>query len=128
SEQKEMLEDVIRLAPDHAQARRDLGYVKDGDTWVTEDALRKKLGFEKINGKWVPAAEAKRTRRADEIKKLLVRFALAWPKKDKKADAAKDELDALSKEDPALVGPLVEERLGEHDATVRLAFVQLLGK
>lgn len=128
AEQKEMLEAVIKLSPDHAQARRDLGYVKDGDQWITEDALRKKLGFEKVNGKWIPAAEAKRGKRAEEVKKLLVRFALAWPKKDKKATAAKEELDALAKEDPTLVGPLVEERLGEHDATVRLAFVQLLGK
>jgi len=128
SEQKEMLEAVIRLSPDHAQARRDLGYVKDGDQWITEDALRKKLGFEKVNGKWVPAGEAKRAKRTDEIRKFLVRFALQYPKKDKKAEAARAELDALAKEDPTLVGPLVEERLGEHDATVRVALVQLLGQ
>src|SRR5262249_7945523 len=52
AEWREMLEDVIRLAPDHAQARRDLGYVKDDNgQWITEEALRKKLGFEKVNGK-----------------------------------------------------------------------------
>ncbi len=128
AEARELLEEVLKLSPDHAQARRDLGYVKDGEQWVTEDALRKKLGFEKVHGKWVPAAEAKRMRRAEEVKKLLVRFALVYPKKDKKAEAAREELDALAKEDPTLIGPLVEERLGEHDATVRLAFVQLLGK
>jgi hypothetical protein len=128
AEQKQMLEDVIRLAPDHAQARRDLGYVKDGDQWITEDDLRKKLGFEKVNGKWVPAADAKRARRAEEIRKLLLRFALVWPHQDQKATAARAELDALEKEDPTLVGPLVEERLGEHDATVRFALVVLLGK
>lgn len=129
AEWREMLEDVIRLSPDHAQARRDLGYVKDDNgQWITEEALRKKLGFERVNGKWVTAAEAKKIRRTDEVRKLLVRFALNWPKGDRHATAAKAELDTLLKDDPALVGPLVEERLGEHDATVREALCEVLGK
>jgi hypothetical protein len=127
-EQKEMLEEVLKLSPDHPAARRDLGYVKDGDQWITEDAYRKKLGYEKVNGKWIPAADAKRQKRQEEIKKLLVRFALAWPKKDKKADQAKAELDALVNDEPGVVGPMVEERLGEHDAGVREQLVELLGK
>ncbi len=36
------LERVIAIAPDHADARKALGHVRDGDTWVTKAELAKR--------------------------------------------------------------------------------------
>lgn len=126
-EAHEMLEEVIRLAPDHAQARRDLGFVKDGERWVTEEELRRKLGLEKVDGKWIPAAEAKRIRHSAEVHKALQKalgdVAHGHP------EQGQAELAALAQDpDPALVTQLALERLGDREAPVRLAVCGLLGK
>lgn len=126
SERREILEAVLRLAPDHAQARADLGFVKDGGKWIQESELRRKLGYERVQGRWIPADEARRLRRQEELRKLL----LAASFKLKKADLAagvRAELDAL-KDPPDLLGPLLEERLDDHDASVRRTFVELIAK
>jgi hypothetical protein len=128
-EARALLEEVIRLDPDHAQARRDLGYVRDGGQWVLEEELRRRLGFEKVDGRWVPAADARRQKRTSEVRKLLVKIAFDLPRVGPKNVEAHASLEALARDpEPALVAPLVEERLVEHDPEVRRAFVELLGK
>jgi hypothetical protein len=128
AEWRELLNETIKVDPDHVQARRDLGFVKDQGQWIQEDDLRRKLGQEKVDGRWMPAAEAKRARRSGEVRKLLVRVSLNLSKNGPRGEQAQKELDGLLSDDPVLVAPLVEERLGEHDAGVRLAMVELLGK
>ncbi|MBI3723919.1 HEAT repeat domain-containing protein, partial [bacterium] len=127
-EQRELLEEVIRLSPDHAEARKDLGYVKDNGAWITEADLRKKLGFEKVNGVWVTAAEAKKIRRSGEVRKTLISISMNLAHAGASGAQARAALDALAKDDADLVAPLVEERLGDTNAEVRRSLVELLGK
>lgn len=48
-------ENVVRLDPDHKNARKELGYIKlpDGN-WVAESEFKSRQGYVKVRTKWVP--------------------------------------------------------------------------
>lgn len=64
-QRKEVLQHILQLDPDHAEARRILGYMRVEGTWVTQDELMKSRGYVLYQGHWkspqeVEVAEAKR--------------------------------------------------------------------
>lgn len=46
------LQQVLRLDPDNASVRQQLGYVKVGNQWRQEDVLMRKQGYVRHNGRW----------------------------------------------------------------------------
>ena len=46
------LEQVLRLEPDHAPVRQQLGYVKVGGKWRQEDVLMRQQGYIRHQGRW----------------------------------------------------------------------------
>lgn len=48
---------VVKIAPDHADARALLGHHKLDGKWLTEDEWYEARGFVKYDGKWVTAAD-----------------------------------------------------------------------
>src|SRR5262245_50092375 len=52
AERKVHLEEVLRLDPDHEEARRLLGYSKFGDEWMKPDEWMRKQGYVSFEGKW----------------------------------------------------------------------------
>ncbi len=64
------LDEAIKLSPDHAAARTELGQVKVDGQWVDEEEHKRKLGYvEGPDGKLYPPDEAKRLWDADAIQK-----------------------------------------------------------
>ena len=51
------LQRVIELAPDHAQARARLGYVRADGTWIKREEQLRAQGLVEYEGKWVTRAE-----------------------------------------------------------------------
>ena len=65
-EQRERVMRMVLVAdPDHAKARKALGYVREGAGWVLEDVQRAVQGQVRWKGRWVPRAEAERLARED---------------------------------------------------------------
>jgi len=62
------LEEAVRLAPDHAEARRLLGHVRWDGAWMTEAEAKRAQGLVLVDGTWLPAdvAEAQRHRKEEE--------------------------------------------------------------
>jgi hypothetical protein len=56
-QRKEHLLKVIELDPDHAQAREKLGYVRLDGKWLTADEAREAKGLVKYNGRFVTPQE-----------------------------------------------------------------------
>ncbi|HMI93862.1 MAG TPA: hypothetical protein VK509_20955 [Polyangiales bacterium] len=51
--ERELLQQVIEHAPDHAQARARLGYVRSGAGWITHDEHMRAQGFVLHQGQWL---------------------------------------------------------------------------
>ena len=51
-------ERAVKIDPDHAGARRALGFVKTGDGWRPEDEVMREKGLVRAQGRWVTAEEA----------------------------------------------------------------------
>jgi len=52
TERKVHLRRIIELAPDHAEARRALGYTKVGDEWKTQAQRMTERGLVRYRGRW----------------------------------------------------------------------------
>ncbi len=52
--------EVLRIDPDHAEARQALGYVRQGTTWITKEELHRRRGEVFFEGRWL--AEEKKAR------------------------------------------------------------------
>lgn len=50
-------EEAVEIDPGHESARKELGYEKHGNEWLTRDEIMEKKGFKKWKGEWVSAEE-----------------------------------------------------------------------
>lgn len=72
---------VLRLEPDHAGARRALGYVRHDGVWMTEEQRQRARGLVKYRGEWLTPAERDRRlaaaarRKAAQIERAATRRA-----------------------------------------------------
>jgi len=69
-EAEKELEEVIKIDPEHQEARKEAGYTKIDGKWVKEDEYMKEQGYVKHEGKWVKKEEFENTQKnAEEAKK-----------------------------------------------------------
>lgn len=61
---------VVELDPNHEGARKNLGYVKYKDKWLTRDEAMKTQGYFKFEGQWVTPKEREDRFLKELIKKL----------------------------------------------------------
>ena len=59
AQSRQAYEHVMRMAPDDAEARRALGYVKYDGQWMTEEDSYRARGFVKYENEWMTPAEAR---------------------------------------------------------------------
>jgi len=58
TQSRQAYEKVIALAPDDAEAREALGFVRHDGRWVTEEEGYRARGYVKYEGEWMTAADA----------------------------------------------------------------------
>ncbi len=104
-------ERVIALEPDHAGARTALGYVRQGDRWLTGDEAMRARGLVRHARTWMlpeelqrlllPAREKERLKREQErVRKLLRAMNAGGPKVQRIAMKALDGIEDRYKVDP----------------------------
>lgn len=127
---------TIDLDEDHKLARAALGFVRDGNGWVSFEALRRSQGLVKDQkGRWIlPEVLAERDQEDhyDRTSKLWIKNFRRLHSKAIRGDAeAIAEISAI--EDPtattAIAGEFLRARSSRTDLrSLRLIYVRLLGK
>lgn len=127
AEYRKHLQRVIELAPDHAEARKRLGFELVNGRWITHEERLESQGYVKHNGKYVLPQEKKQSEQADAGRKAVQEYyrkARVWQKQLRQSDPNKQgtaRKDILAIRDPLAVKPLVDV-LGDkgNDAERRL--------
>ncbi len=71
AEWQQLLDAIIVIDPDHAAARKALGFEKIAGKWLAGDEAAKAKGWVKFNGTWMPPERARRMQtRQDNFRKL----------------------------------------------------------
>ena len=129
------LEEVLRLDPNHQDARKRLGYTNIDGRWVKprehQKENREEQGYRMFAGRWRVEQEIalieRRERQEREIVKWRqnIRRWRGWLK-GRRADAALNEFRAIN--DPAAASVLADELKKESNEKVKALFVETLGR
>ena len=131
-EERELLEAVLALEPDHAEARRRLGFVRVGGRWLTRRQAMQARGLVEYRGRWITPAERDALQRADLEKRIrarwqrtILRAARLLERGNRQTRRrALEELNGIT--DPLAVGPLVAVIARCDEPRVRTALVGVL--
>ncbi len=122
---------VIELEPDHAEARRALGYSRVDGQWTTQDELMTKRGLVKYKGQWKYPQEIE----VLENKRKLEAAQQEWCQKVKRwrgwlgtdrRDQGRQNIRGIT--DPAAVKALAIGLHDDRDPHARLLFIEALTK
>lgn len=128
------LERIVELDPDHAKARRGLGYSRIQGRWVTRETMMRENGYQRYKGAWLlpEEIEIKERERKEELARLewagkLKRWR-RWLDSDK-AGQALANIKAI--DDPYAADALARELNDTKQPAprrVRLLYVEALGR
>jgi hypothetical protein len=126
---KQFLQRVIELDPDHADARRHLGYGKFDGKWQTRDEVQTSRGYVKHKGKWMLPQEVEAMqateREGAERKQWFQKIELwrGWYVGNRSAEG---KANLLAIKDPLAVEALASRMNTDHNDVVRLLVVEVL--
>ena len=124
---------VIALDANHAVARRMLGYVRQGDTWVPRRTEKRRSGYVRYKGRWMLPMEKDLLEREDRAKtearqwyqKCRTIAALLVHRDSRRRQQGQTQLDAIR--DPTAIKPMFD-MLTRKGVPVRLGLVEALGR
>jgi hypothetical protein len=128
-ERRELLERVLELDADHAQARAALGYFRKDGRWVTQELLQTEAGYVKYQGKWRLPQEVEllEERRKSELAEkgwfAKVRRWYGWLGTDRDEEARAALLEV---KDAAAVKALVQYLSSEEEREIKQLFIEVL--
>jgi hypothetical protein len=122
------LQAILRLDPEHKQARAFLGFVKEQGAWINVEQKRLGHGFIRVNRRWMTKDE----QRIEEAIESWKAQQADWARRLKKIRSSDGRDPGLLAElaqikDPAAIDPLIEDLWDEKDENWQLLFVDALG-
>ncbi|MCA9185329.1 MAG: hypothetical protein R3E01_18040 [Pirellulaceae bacterium] len=125
------LEGVLRHEPDHADARRILGYVKVDGEWTTQDAQMEARGYVRYRGRWTLPQEMEADKRAEEAEQQVKdwrRKIKIWSSQlgGRRGDTAYDNIMAIN--DPMAADGLADLLFATGDSALQVALIGKLAK
>jgi hypothetical protein len=129
SQRKKHLRRVIELQPDHAKARRILGYSLVGGKWTTQEERMTSQGFILHKGKWISAQEIElleKNRNNKLVERGWFQKIKRWRKwlGTKKDQQARKNL--LEIDDPYAVKALVQGLTKDNVPEFRILYIEAL--
>lgn len=125
------LERVIELDPEHAEARRVLGYIKANGQWTTSDDLNKSRGYLRYRGRWRSPQEVEvlqKKERAEKAEKEWAQKLDRWHS-GLLSDRSGQALEAIHAiNDPNAVKPLSQLMRRDAPERVRLLYIETLAR
>jgi len=115
---------MLELDPEHAEARRVLGYEKTPNGWVSEQSKREDRGLSQYRGRWQTAQQI-------EVESILTtqrEAEVEWRRRirDLIRRLPNSEAELLAIRDPAAVSPLGDALLDERNPLMPHARIVLL--
>jgi hypothetical protein len=133
-QRKRHLQAVIALDPNHAEARRALGYQRHGSRWLTQDEFMQSVGYARYKGAWRTRQEveidSRETQQELTVKKLRKDINL-WLEQvatgGRLSDTADKNLNALN---DLAAAPALAEIIGDSQRSpaVRKRCLAILAK
>jgi hypothetical protein len=126
------LERIIELDPEHLQARRALGYGREGNRWVTQEQLMTERGYKFYKGKWVLPQEIvleEQSRKVELAEKEWIQRLKRWRgwlENAEKTEEARRSIRDIS--DPFAVKALSAGMESEKNERVRVLYAEALGR
>lgn len=130
-EREAHLEEVIRLDPNHAKARKALGYTQANGAWVLPEEIMQQRGFVRYEGRWrlpidVERMEAAKKQKADIAEwKSKVRLWRKWLGGRRNLEAI-DNLESIN--DPLAVPAITELLQNDDTAALHRLAIKLLAR
>lgn len=99
TDRKTHLDRILELDPDHAAARRGLGYRQIGGNWVTEQDYMETQGYVKHKGRWRTTQEVELLEQAEQTDKaekdwiIKIKRWRGWLNSDKAVQGRKNLLE-----------------------------------
>ncbi len=131
AEREKHLRRILQLDPNHAEARRLLGYARQGDQWTSHEEKMRADGYVLYKGKWMLP---QRVRLLEEQKKIA-NYQGEWKRKlhqwdrwleSNKAPMARENIRRI--DDPFAVKALVDAIKDEPRDWVRLLYIEALAR
>lgn len=131
AEREKHLRRILELDPDHAEARRLLGYARDGDQWTTHEETMRADGYVLHKGRWVLPQQL----RVFEQQEKVATSQGEWKRKlhqwegwleGNKAPLARESIRQI--DDPFAVKAIEEALEKEPRDWVRLLYVEALAR
>lgn len=98
--EQELLQRILDTAPDHAEARARLGYVRSDGAWIKREDQMRAQGMVEYQGRWITRAEMM------ELERIQAQTAAAALQRDKAAaEARKAEAEAQKAEQEQASAP-----------------------
>ena len=135
-QRKSHLERIVEIDPDHAEARRALGYSHIHGRWTTQKEQMESSGYIFYNGKWILPQEKDlyEFHRKEELAQKdwfrKIKMWREWLEKDNKAAQARANFAAIGnvEGDGFAVKALAAGMLAETDREVKNIYIEALTK
>lgn len=133
-ERREQLERILDLNPDHADARRILGYVEHQGRWMTREDMMAERGYVRHQGRWVTRQELdllerNETRKSQELAWMSnVRLWSGWLTGVDGRRQSQGLANLQQIRDPAAISALSKFLADHPDAGARRLFINILSQ
>jgi hypothetical protein len=131
AQRKTHLERIVELDPEHAEARRALGFSKLNGRWTTQEDLMKSRGFLRYRGRWLLPQEVEVLEKKDRTEKAEKEWA---QKLDRWQNGLGTDRDTVARDairaivDPAAVKALAVLMKRDSPEKVRLLYADALAR
>jgi len=130
-ERQRHLQRILELEPDHAEARRALGYSRFDGQWMTQDEVMADRGYLRYQGRWRTRQEIELLERDRELETAQKEWYVKinrwhdWLATDRAGQA---RANLLAIDDPLAVRALTDRLADAPHPQARILFAQVLAK
>ena len=128
-EAKRHLHAVLKLAPNHAEARRSLGYNYVSGRWVVPDELRREKGYVRYRGRWMlpQQVELYKRRRAKQLAEKSWMTRIHRWRSDLQPETSNEFANNIGAiDDPSAVPALAKQLTVEPLRPIKLLYIKTL--
>lgn len=120
---------VLELDPNHAAARRALGFQLVGKAWVQHADARRKDGYELYKGRWRTIQEIELlevTAKREQAEKEWLQKIRRWRRDLDGERASEAVVQLLQIKDPVAIGPLSKVVHGDRNRSVKMSLLDII--
>ena len=128
-ERRYHMQAILKIDPDHKQARSFLGFTKEKGVWINLEQKRLGHGFIRNDRRWMTREEVAQEQANEAWKDLQTNWARRLKKLRSANGKEAESVAELSKiTEPAAIQPIIELLADEKSEDWQLAFVDVLGQ